>query len=68
MALTEAPAPGTTVDYHGSLPDYHGPCVVEQVCGYCVRCHGRDQRLRLRHIDSGEPLSCVRLESVSPTH
>lgn len=67
MALTATPAPGTIVEYHGSLRDYHGPCTFERVCGYCPRCGGQDQRLRLVHIESGEPLSCVRLESVSAT-
>lgn len=67
MALDAAPAPGTIVEYHGSLRDYHGPCTVEQTCGCCTRCWGQDQRLRLVHIESGEPLTCVRLQSVSAT-
>lgn len=67
MALTAVPAPGATVEYHGSLRDYHGPCRFEQLCGACPRCWGHDQRLRLTHIESGEPLSCVRLQSVSAT-
>ena len=65
MALTMAPEPGTIVRYHGSLRDYHGLCTFDQTCGYCSRCWGHDRRLRLTHIDSGEPLHCVRLKSVS---
>jgi hypothetical protein len=65
MAITVAPAPGTTVDYHGSLRDYHGPCIFDTVCGTCVRCWGGHTRLRLTHIETGENLSCVSLDSVS---
>lgn len=60
---TQYPAYGAVVAYHGSLAAYHGPAVMEGVCG-CARRWGLG-RLALR-TPEGEPLTCVRGTSVTP--
>lgn len=60
---TQHPTRGATVNYHGSLEDFHGPATVLGVCG-CRCCWGLG-RLALRTA-GGEPLTCVRGDSVTP--
>jgi hypothetical protein len=67
MSETAAPEPGTPVDYHGSLADYHGPATVQGLCICPQRCPGAGTRFHLISDESGERLGCARRASFTVT-